>query len=1003
VRGIRVDDGNHGNQGTPSGLRAAGYARARIRDRKGVSRLPVVRWWHPVVSVVVAALVGALTNLATSGWSWSLVTALVALVVVQAVLSVWQARQDHRDRRAARDELLGPLRPPAPTPPLADRQEAGPRQVVHWLTAPFTPTPLWGRTEAKDRLVAWCVARDPAAGVVRVVTGPAGAGKSRLALAVAESLPPGWAAGWAQDDGASLVERIASAGDPTLVLVDDADRLSEVDTLVTRAVRHPDLVRVLLLTRTATGLRSKSDAVLPQLSQVEALGPLGAAGDRQRWFDEATRSYAKAWRVPPPDVSSRPVGRDEDTPLVLHARALLAVLGRAGTHTWSLAELVTELVALECRTWHTDAPPGCDPEVLTQAVTVLLVLPAPTAEDAAELLRRVPQFAHDTAHQARAAVARWARRHYPPGPDHRLDLRPHLVAERLVLDTLTDSPGLLHDDDIPAAAPVLTRAYASFPDALAQLTTLLARRPDLLPDALAAALATGVTDPDFDHALAALVETADADDVLSADVRERLIALAHPEQFLHLDLVRSRLRVEHHRRLERVEPGRHQPDLAHALDRLGGCWGNIGRWREATAAIEEAVAIRRELVRVDPGRHRASLVFSLHNHSRCLLELGRGQEALDIAEELVAYWREQTTAEPEKHRADLAASLRLHGVILWHMQRWHEALATTAEAVDCWRELFAVAPGRYRTHLAAALQAHSASLGDLERWHEALPLAEEAVALYREWVTVDSWEEREELALSLQHLGNILRKVGREREGLAAIEKAVALFRRLFAAEPARYRPNLAESLCSLGNALREGGRVREALTSIEEAVAHQRKLAAAEPTRHQLTLITALHDLAFALEWNDRLPEALAVVEEAVARCRELSGTARGLHREQLGRSLHFLARTLLLSDRAGEALAAAEQSVALFRELVSAEPERHRANFAIDLDLLAATQEQAGDRAGARRTRRELVVVWQACAEQDPARYGSMYRGAVADLQRLEDGDSHDPAALRPIRLRS
>lgn len=46
---------------------------------------------------------------------------------------------------------------------------------------------------------------------------------------------------WALADG--LVERIVAAGDPTLVIVDDADRKSGLDVLIARAVRHPELVR----------------------------------------------------------------------------------------------------------------------------------------------------------------------------------------------------------------------------------------------------------------------------------------------------------------------------------------------------------------------------------------------------------------------------------------------------------------------------------------------------------------------------------------------------------------------------------------------------------------------------------------------------------------------------------------------------------------------------------------------------------------------------------------
>jgi hypothetical protein len=446
----------------------------RVCDIPGVKWLLAVRWWHGLVSVVAAAGVGVVTNLATSAFSWALTAALVALVGAQAGLSVLQGVQDYRGRQVARDTVLGPLRPAVPDPSVSDGSSmvgaaSGAREVVHWLTAPFSPTRLWGREPLRDQLVAWCVDRDPGGGVVRVLTGPAGVGKSRLALAVGESLPAGWATGRLLGSGDGLVERIDAAGDPTLVLVEDADRVPGLDILITRAARHPGLIRLLLLTRTDASLRSLPDTVLPQVTRTVALAPIGEAADRQRWFTEAVRDYARALRVPPPDLSDRPVGHDEDTLLVLHARALLAVLGRAGIRGWSLTNIATELVGLETRTWDTDLPrlpDGCDADVLAEAVTVLLLLPAQTLDEAAEVLRRVPQLSHDTAHQSRVAVARWAYRRYPPGPDHRLNLRPHLIAERLLLNTLSRTRRLLHDDDTPTAVPVLAQACATFPDAI---------------------------------------------------------------------------------------------------------------------------------------------------------------------------------------------------------------------------------------------------------------------------------------------------------------------------------------------------------------------------------------------------------------------------------------------------------------------------------------------------------------------------------------------------------
>ncbi|WP_372672738.1 hypothetical protein, partial [Amycolatopsis kentuckyensis] len=590
------------------------------------------------MSVVVAAGVGVLTNLATGGFSWALTVFLVVLVVVQVALSVWQAGRDQQDLRAARDAMLGPLRPPAPdlaadeTAPGHNDAGSGARGVVHWLTASFSPTPLWGRNAVHDRLVAWCEHRDPRAEVARLVVGPAGVGKSRLALAVAESLlSKGWAAGRLQGDGAGLVERIVAAGDPTLVIVDDADRVAAgvLEALLGGAIRHPGLVRVLLLARTAAAVPVLSDTVLPHLRRIETLEPVGEASDRQRWYGEAVRAYARTLQVSPPDVPDRPVGAEDDTPLVLHARALLAVLGRIHSRTQPAAELFTELVALEQRGWAADLPRlpvGCDVDTLAEALTVLLLSPAADVEEAATLLRRLLQFAHDTAQESRIAIAGWVHRRYPLGPDHRPNLVPHFVAERLVLDTLCRCPHLLRDQDAPAAAPVLARAYTTYEDALEQLTILLAHQISQVPEALVVILATGVTGHLLDRALAGLITTDVADDIRA---RERLLELNPPAAFPHLSAAHSQLLVTQHRAQVESEPNRYRPDLADSLVGLGHNLWTIGRYREALEATEEAVTIYRGLADVEPDRYLSDLAKSLRNLEASLGEVGRHREGLE--------------------------------------------------------------------------------------------------------------------------------------------------------------------------------------------------------------------------------------------------------------------------------------------------------------------------------------------------------------------------------------
>ncbi|MGI5500158.1 tetratricopeptide repeat protein [Lentzea sp. CA-135723] len=955
-----------------------------------MTRLRGARWWHGLVSVLTAAGVGVLTNLATGEFSWALVIALAALVLVQAGLAWGQSAHDHRDRVETRDGLLGELRPAVPASPSTDDARA----VVHWLTAPYSPTPLWGRSKVHDELRTWCTARDPKAEVARVITGPAGVGKSRLALAVAESLQDdGWAAGRLKDQGTTLIDAITAAGDPTLVVVDDADRVPAdvLAALLTGAMAHPDLVRVLLLARTADALKALPDNVLPHVRTVTALRPVGEAADRQRWYAQAVAAYAKHLHLPKPDLPERPVGTDEDTLLVLHARALLAVLGRSGTRTHTLATLVAELVTLEQRTW---AAAGHDVEVLAEAVTVLALLPAADLDEAADLLRRVPQFSADAAQESRVAVARWARRRYAAGPDHRLDLRPHLVAERLVLDTLATNPRLLRDDDVPAAAALLARAHITYPDALSHLTGLLARQRSTLPEAIEVILSGGVGDHLLDQALAALISTEDVRH--DVPTRGRLLLLEPAEVFLRLRTARSFLAVTHYREMVAIEPGQHRSEMAGALRDLASGLYYLGRYQEALTASEEAVGIRRELVMSEPEQQRPELVQALSVLGSTFHALGLLREAEKALEEGVEIARalvEEDVADCQDKFCEVLLNL---AVVLGGLGRNQEALAAADEVVRVRTGQASADPERYREFLAISLDRLGRARWSLGDFRNAREEAEESVKIYRELAAAHPGKHFPEFHHSLFNLGNNEMELHNFDAAAELLSEAVDTGRHLAAVTPGRYRAQLALSLYHLGLSLVESGRLGEARKASEEAVAIRRQLAAVEPARHLPELARDLHGLALVLGRGGDPEAALAAVEEAIPILRALTGSRRRVHLRVVAATL--MARGSFLQDlgRDEEALVAVMESVATHRELVEADDLRHNAKLAASLRNLGVVLGGTNDVDGALDAHREAVELWRICTDQDEQLYGPYLRTEIAILRKLLDrAGRHEEAA--------
>ena len=90
-----------------------------------------------------------------------------------------------------------------------------------------------------------------------------------------------------------------------------------------------------------------------------------------------------------------------------------------------------------------------------------------------------------------------------------------------------------------------------------------------------------------------------------------------------------------YRSLAGARPDAFEPDLAMSLNNLSGCHAALGRREEALSAIEEAVRIRRRLAEARPDAFEPDLAASLNNLSGRHAELGRREEALSAIEEAV--------------------------------------------------------------------------------------------------------------------------------------------------------------------------------------------------------------------------------------------------------------------------------------------------------------------------------------------------------------------------------
>ncbi|MGO9296536.1 MAG: tetratricopeptide repeat protein, partial [Streptosporangiaceae bacterium] len=607
--------------------------------------------------------------------------------LIPAIL--WQAATDRRNTTQDRATLLDQ----------ADRALVPPDVpggVAKYLRPEKEIVTFWPRQELQS-LHEW--AASPLTTDIRLITGEGGVGKSRLALQLGHELDTefGWRPYWVPSGKELSAADAACASDkPVLLVVDYAETRAQTGDLLARVIGAQSRanVRVLLLARSAgewwQQLTSGTGAVVSEtLTAVQpvVLGPLTGPSGQHDVYRQAVRAFAGELGVPCPDAAKPPALSPGAPVLVVHAAALLTVLGQeapaAGSGT---AEVIAGLLGHEARYWQQSQASyhlALGPTPTRRAVAAATLVGADDEESACHLLEALSELADPT---TRSRAARWLHDLYPAaqtGPQLRdwiAPLQPDLLAEDLVTSVLRDRPQLapslldgLSPQRAGRALTLLARAALTDPAVVDLISSVLAGDlPNLAVPALAVAVETNAQ---VGELLADLLESRHpAPDIL------RQIAQALPDTSIAL----ARLGAATFQRLVDVSrPG--SEERGRNLISLSNRLSDLGRREDALAAVEEAVTAYRQLAAARPDAFLPDLAMSLNNQSGRLSELGRREDALAAIEEAVTIRRQLAAARPGAFLPALATSLYKQAGVRSELGRREDALAAVEEAVTAYR------------------------------------------------------------------------------------------------------------------------------------------------------------------------------------------------------------------------------------------------------------------------------------------------------------------------------
>ncbi|MEU2281913.1 hypothetical protein ABZ614_08240 [Streptomyces sp. NPDC013178] len=849
---------------------------------------------------------------------------------------------------------------------LPTKMGPAPSSPAALLNAHRAVVPFRGRGDELAELRAWCEAPGLA---VRLLHGPGGQGKTRLAIHLADELDDEpWTVLWlARDAVPTELPILQCTSSPLLVVVDNAEtRTDQLTVLLRTAVHAARTVRfkVLLLARTDGDWWAE----LPDTTECEelydapakALEPLEPDPERYaEVYREAVEGLARALPEVPGQPSnwrravatclarfSPPTSRTPDMELALtvHMTALVDLLDAAHEPgSPGRGPVEKRLLGYERRYWSAiKADLGLKAHGGIESVLAAAFLCGAVDHGQAEtLLRRVPVLDGQSADTHRA-VRDWISALYPPPTASEIwgTLRPDRLAEYFVGCHLRDGTGgprladrlLVGATEAQAARLVTLHTRAAAHPAHrghldAELVDLCVRHPAVLGP-IAIDVATQVERP------------------------EPLVSA--------LDRLTD-------------DPNAAPADLMRLLDRLPRTTHTLAPW--ALRLTERVTGLYRELAEKDPV-HLPELARLMRRLCGRLLEMGHRSRAYELTRETVRLVRPLADADPQTFRPHLAASLHNLSLALGVIGRRADAMKPAYEAVGLYRDLVRGPASEsdidvYRSELAHALNAVASAEGELGHPDKALTAMKEAVGIRRKLVEGRDdapAQQRAELADGLNNLSNWQSECGKYREALDSSRESAEKYQGLAQERPDAFRAGLARSLGTYSNRLRNTGQYVQALRAAEEALAIRRHLAVARPDTYLPGLALALNSFAIDLGELGRLKESVRASAEAVDLYRTLYEQEPAAFAERLAMSLNTHANQLDNIGRLEDALIAAQESVSLYRPLAESNPKAHTADLAMSLHTYAGQLHAVGREQEALNTARESVGLYQALAEERP-----------------------------------
>ncbi len=256
---------------------------------------------------------------------------------------------------------------------------------------------------------------------------------------------------------------------------------------------------------------------------------------------------------------------------------------------------------------------------------------------------------------------------------------------------------------------------------------------------------------------------------LQLNLATRLSYLGKREDALDIALEATNL----YSKLEHEHPGSFLPELATSLNNLATMLSDMGKQEEALAIAQETVGLRRKLIQIQPKLFLPSLIMSLNNLANRFNDLKRGDEALENAQEAVDILDNLEQTQHKELLPYIAGSHTNLAATLSILGKDSEAMNSAEKSAGIYYQMIQMQPDAYLPYYAASLCNMATMLDNLDRNTEALQSAQKATVVYNNLAFALPEKFLPNFARSLAIQAKCYCKLDQNTEGLESITAAL--------------------------------------------------------------------------------------------------------------------------------------------------------------------------------------------------------------------------------------